>query len=324
VTIRSALVFLAFPILGLGLVSCAAVTGTGSAGPATGPVTGPVTGPATGPVTGSGTGSAAQAGAADSASGHGLKKIHDPGLVTGTLHGHCSYRDNGQLPDPRCTPGSIDPAVTQADIGSTICRKGYTKTVRPPEAQTERFKFDVAYPAYGTPQSEQTELDHLVSLELGGSNDAANLWPESPPTPNPKDDVENALNKAVCDGQVTLAAAQNAIASDWLTAEAKLGLTGAGSTGTGSVGGGSTGSTSGGGGSGARCTARASYDAKYGDYDIYVHSNQPGQTVTAKASNGASHSYRTDSSGYAVVYLKAARGDTIQVTVGPASCSTRA
>ena len=157
--------------------------------------------------------------------GHGLKKVHDPGRVTGTLHGHCAYADHGQLPDPRCTPGSIDPAVTQADIHSTICKPGYTKKVRPAASLTDRFKFDVAYPAYGDARSKRTELDHLVSLELGGSNDAANLWPESPPTPNPKDKVENALHAAVCDGRVTLAAAQNAIASDWLTAVKRLGLT---------------------------------------------------------------------------------------------------
>ena len=154
----------------------------------------------------------------------GLVVIHDPGHVTGTLTRACHSRDGGQLPDPKCTPGSIDPAVTQADIHQTICRSGYTKTVRPPASETDRFKFDDAYPAYGTPRSEKTELDHLVSLELGGSNDAANLWPESPPTPNPKDKVENALHRAVCDGRVSLAAAQRAIARDWTTAEATLGI----------------------------------------------------------------------------------------------------
>ncbi|HJY74215.1 MAG TPA: hypothetical protein VJ347_20765, partial [Streptosporangiaceae bacterium] len=158
------------------------------------------------------------AAAAPASSGPGLKKVHDPGHVTGTIHGHCAYRDHGQLPDPRCTSGSIDPAVTQADIRSTICKKGWTATVRPPESQTERFKFGVAYPAYRTPRSERTELDHLVPLELGGSNDATNLWPEYPPTPNPKDKVEGALNAAVCDGRVSLSAAQKAIAADWLTA----------------------------------------------------------------------------------------------------------
>jgi hypothetical protein len=248
----------------------------------------------------------ATAAAAAPASGPGLKKVYDPGRVTGTIRGHCSYRDHGQLPDPRCTPGSIDPAVTQSDLRSTICKKGWTATVRPPEAQTERFKYDVAYPAYGTPQSERTELDHLVPLELGGSNDATNLWPESPPTPNPKDKVEDALNAAVCDGRVKLAAAQAAIAADWLTAEKKLGLSGGG-----------------GGGGGAWCTASASYSATYHDYDIYVHSNQPDRTVTASASNGASHSWYTNSSGYADVYLDADPGDTVEVTVGAATCTTR-
>ena len=252
------------------------------------------------------------AAAAPAASGHGLKKVHDPGHVTGTIHGHCSYRDHGQLPDPRCTPGSIDPAVTRADLGSTVCKRGWTKTVRPPEAQTQRFKYDVAYPAYGTPSSERTELDHLVPLELGGSNDATNLWPQSPPVPNPKDSVENALNAAVCDGRVSLTAAQNAIASDWLTAERKLGLVASGGGG------------GGGGGSGAWCKASASYNATYHDYDIYVHSNQPDQSVTATASNGASKTWHTDATGYADVYLDAASGDTVRVTVGAASCSTTA
>ena len=164
------------------------------------------------------------AAASAATAGHGLKQVRDPGKVTGTLHGHCTYRDKGQLPDPRCTPGSIDPIVTQSDIRSTICKKGWTKTVRPPESQTEKFKFGEAYPAYGTPRSEKTELDHLVSLELGGSNDATNLWPEYPPTPNPKDKVEGALNAAVCEGRVSLAAAQDAIAADWLTAEKRLGV----------------------------------------------------------------------------------------------------
>jgi hypothetical protein len=154
----------------------------------------------------------------------GLVVLHDPGVVTGTLPGPCHAGGNGQLPDPHCTPGGIDPAVTQATIGTTICVSGYTSTVRPPESQTQAFKFDEAYPAYGVASGTATELDHLVPLELGGDNDAANLWPEVPPTPNPKDSVENALHAAVCDGRVSLASAQRAIAQDWQTAEAHLNL----------------------------------------------------------------------------------------------------
>jgi hypothetical protein len=166
----------------------------------------------------------ASSASSSSSSAAGLVVVHDPGQVTGTLSGACHYRDGNQLPDPHCTPGSIDPAVTQATIHRTICVTGYTKKVRPSSSETDHFKYDVAYVAYRTPRSEKTELDHLVSLELGGSNDAANLWPERPPTPNPKDKVENALHRAVCDGRVTLAAAQRAIARDWLTAESDLGL----------------------------------------------------------------------------------------------------
>ena len=105
-----------------------------------------------------------------------------------------------------------------------ICVHGYTKTVRPPESQTQRFKFDEAYPAYEVPDGTKTELDHLVSLELGGSNDASNLWPERSAPPNPKDAVENALHAAVCSGQMSLRAAQLAIASNWMTAKARLGI----------------------------------------------------------------------------------------------------
>lgn len=35
----------------------------------------------------------------------------------------------GDLPNPRMTPGAIDPSVTQENIHKTVCVKGYTKTV---------------------------------------------------------------------------------------------------------------------------------------------------------------------------------------------------
>ena len=140
------------------------------------------------------------------------------------LTGPCHTRDEGRLPDRQCTPGGIDPAVRQANIQSTICVSGYTSRVRPPEAQTEAFKFSEAYPAYGIQSGDQSELDHLVPLELGGDNAAANLWPEVGSLPNPKDDVEDALNRGVCDGRVSLASAQRAMARNWETAESDLGI----------------------------------------------------------------------------------------------------
>ena len=74
---------------------------------------------------------------------------------------------------------------------------------------------------------------------------------------------------------------------------------------------------------GAQCSASTSYSSRYGDYDVYVHSNQPGQTVTVTDAAGRSASYHTDSSGYADVYFRApasAAGETVTVHAGPATC----
>nr|WP_211178053.1 hypothetical protein [Pseudonocardia acidicola] len=133
-------------------------------------------------------------------------------------------QDGQPLPDPSCTPGAINPAVTQADIQSTICTSGWTATVRPSTSVTSRMKAESAR-SYGLPAGEKGEYDHLVSLELGGApDDPRNLWVEPGPIPNPKDAVENKLNQAVCSGLIPLATAQRAIASDWVTAFDVAGL----------------------------------------------------------------------------------------------------
>jgi hypothetical protein len=75
--------------------------------------------------------------------------------------------------------------------------------------------------------------------------------------------------------------------------------------------------------SGASCTATASvYDASRDENNVYVHSNQPDQEATATA-DGYSHSYQTDGSGYALIYLNGPLpGAKITVTVGGATCTT--
>jgi hypothetical protein len=120
-------------------------------------------------------------------------------------------------PDPRCTPGALNPQVTQATIGRTICRAGWTATVRPPESVTEREK-SASMAAYGDGGSlGGYEYDHFVPLELGGAtNDARNLWPEPGATPNPKDSVEFSLRERVCEGRMLLAQAQQAIIKNWV------------------------------------------------------------------------------------------------------------
>ncbi|WP_037682380.1 hypothetical protein [Streptomyces griseus] len=144
--------------------------------------------------------------------------------------GSCHYRyEHGEpLEDPACTPGAISPAVTQANLKSTICRKGgYTSDVRPSAYVTGKEK-KLNAASYGYIGSmADAEYDHLISLQLGGDpNDPRNLWVE-PADPghkkgagvnNKKDPVETKLHTAVCKGQVSLAAAQQAIVTDWTTA----------------------------------------------------------------------------------------------------------
>jgi hypothetical protein len=121
------------------------------------------------------------------------------------------------LPDPRCTPGSINPSVTQADIFTTICKSGYTKTIRPPVSYTDALKREQIQ-AYGYTDTNlyDYEEDHFISLELGGnSTDPHNLWPEPKSSPNKKDLVENYLHEQVCSGALSLAQAQKEISTDW-------------------------------------------------------------------------------------------------------------
>jgi hypothetical protein len=71
-----------------------------------------------------------------------------------------------------------------------------------------------------TPKSygRSIEIDHIVSLELGGSNDIANLFPEpgsGKANYHAKDKLENKLHAMVCSGEITLGAARHGIASNW-------------------------------------------------------------------------------------------------------------
>ena len=146
--------------------------------------------------------------------------------------GSCNYTYIGAdpLPDPKCTPGATNPLVTQATLATTICASGYTSSIRPSQSITYPEKSGSAA-AYGYTGSFHTgEYDHLISLELGGDpNAAANLWVEPNDNPaatsayNGKDTLENKLKALVCAGSLSLAAAQSAIATNWVAAAQKYG-----------------------------------------------------------------------------------------------------
>ena len=119
----------------------------------------------------------------------------------------------GPLPDPDCTPGAVFPEAST----SVICVSGYTQKAR--NVSTSLKKKVYAEYGLGYPQPTGSyEVDHLIPLELGGSNDIANLFPEAAqPAPGfrEKDLVEDYLHLEVCSGRADLKAAQQLIARDW-------------------------------------------------------------------------------------------------------------
>jgi hypothetical protein len=111
---------------------------------------------------------------------------------------------------PTLTPGVVKPEVRQETIGETICRRGWTRTIRPPTSYTAELKLRQMreYGVGGDPSGYQE--DHLISLELGGHpTDPRNLWPEPQPRAGEVDRFENELNGKVCSGELTLAEAQH-------------------------------------------------------------------------------------------------------------------
>ena len=132
---------------------------------------------------------------------------------------HLSGTGAWVLPDARCTPGALNPAVNPTTIDTTICVSGYSTSIRPPQSFTYDLKRS-QMAAWGLQGSTiQTEEDHLVPLSLGGApSDSANLWPEPGGIPNPKDRLEYRLYRMVCDHELDLRSAQRAIATDWIAA----------------------------------------------------------------------------------------------------------
>src|SRR5579859_1206056 len=118
------------------------------------------------------------------------------------------------MPDPKLTPGVVKAGVTK----EIVCKVGYTQDARHVTTATKRLVFQ----RYGIEWTKENrklyEVDHLISLELGGDNVVENLWPE-PWEPKPgarqKDVVETTLHRRVCKGELTLEEAQAKIRTDW-------------------------------------------------------------------------------------------------------------
>src|ERR1700722_9612148 len=92
--------------------------------------------------------------------------------VAGTVPVAAQEQPTPTRPDSVLTPGAV------LDVSDTdVCTPGYSKRVRHVTAETKR----AVYAEYGVTVHAPGEYegDHLISLEIGGSNAIKNLWPES-------------------------------------------------------------------------------------------------------------------------------------------------
>mmetsp|Transcript_63295 Transcript_63295/g.159623 ORF Transcript_63295/g.159623 Transcript_63295/m.159623 type:complete len:200 (+) Transcript_63295:48-647(+) len=145
--------------------------------------------------------------------------------LTSGVAGTCRHSD---LPDSDCTPGahfSGNECGGNPCTAETLCKSGYSKTVRKvPDSEKH-----AVYEAYGLPGYDHTgfcdvddgcEVDHLISLEIGGSNEQTNLWPQpysgTQWNARVKDTLENKLKKLFCTGAMELEETQSCISQDWI------------------------------------------------------------------------------------------------------------
>lgn len=123
---------------------------------------------------------------------------------------------SADLPNPTLTPGKV--MERRAEV---VCVPGYAGKVR----DVSNAKKREVYRRYGLPYNDRSEcaegaeVDHLVSLQLGGSNEVENLFPQSycgTWNAHVKDRYENYLHEQVCKGKMKLKAAQKEISTDWI------------------------------------------------------------------------------------------------------------
>ena len=120
----------------------------------------------------------------------------------------------GAEPDRRCSPGAYSTGLTKTLLCSSSFHTSSIRNVSDATRHAVETEYGLVPRAYGS----TLEIDHVVSLELGGSNDPANLFPEQAnahPGYHVKDKLENAAHAWVCQGKIDLRSAQRKIATNW-------------------------------------------------------------------------------------------------------------
>jgi hypothetical protein len=139
----------------------------------------------------------------------------------------CTIQTNNgfPVPDPNCTPGAINPTLTievlrDRSFTTRCIRDAATQEV---EKATTYEWYNLPHPSNNSGEGQICELDHLISLELGGADTLDNIWPQCGPSGvtlpqrffKEKDAVENFLAMQVREGRMDLSEAQKGIATDW-------------------------------------------------------------------------------------------------------------
>jgi hypothetical protein len=118
------------------------------------------------------------------------------------------------LPSHAATPGEVRTTSMEA-----VCSE-HTRQFR---HTTYAMKLEVCR-EYGQENcpGKAYEIDHLVSLEIGGADTVRNLWPQPIDQARVKDKLETHLRVLICSGQMTVAAAQHCIVDDWVECMSKV------------------------------------------------------------------------------------------------------
>jgi Protein of unknown function (DUF3761) len=118
------------------------------------------------------------------------------------------------LPDRRCSPGGYYSRLTRA----IICGSGFSTSSIRDVPQSEKYAVEREYGMPAKLYGRRVEIDHIIPLELGGSNSIANLFFEpgsGQANYHVKDAAEDRAKAWVCDGRISLAAARRGFATNW-------------------------------------------------------------------------------------------------------------
>jgi hypothetical protein len=133
----------------------------------------------------------------------------------------CCSSAFAQLPNPKLTPGAVRTTNTK-QVCSTTTGQFRNTTL------SMKKQVCAAYGLKDCPKESAIEIDHLISLEIGGADEVSNLWPQLATYPDGspgfhvKDKLENDLHRLVCSGKMKLTDAQSCIRSNWIDCAKKI------------------------------------------------------------------------------------------------------